>query len=420
MRDFRFSFQCLMLLSTLPYLSHSMVMISKPIVRVSEHAWRKAVSQHKQNVREILLPGLLPPDKKINCRRQRSDSFNSDSWLTGLNPKHPVYNFLIEYYGLKGRKGTRRLMRWSPKPELLMQTRNRITHENELTSNLLLESEPIFNGILLEGASENDLGGTLHLKGATIQHDGVLYSLNTFFEKEVDQRKSATPYIWYQRILQQTLTAEPVLHCHGLHEWAMQYWPPGAESPPSAKYQSHLPLRVSREVINANVERSGISCTHVDALRYFAPAAGPLNYHGYSLHRDEQLTLEQPACVHAHMDLLKMIIRLQPFCDPLLLQRVLKIALDARKIDVAASPYDGTTYGVGIIPVETSEGRAEYRRQQMALMLEAEPARQDLADAYSLFLKIGFGENVTEVPSSERFAKAEPGGLPWRKNPISL
>ena len=40
-------------------------------------------------------------------------------WMA-LDPIHPVYNFLIEYYGLKRRKGTRRLGRWSPDPGLLL------------------------------------------------------------------------------------------------------------------------------------------------------------------------------------------------------------------------------------------------------------------------------------------------------------
>ena len=53
-----------------------------------------------------------------------------------------------------------------------------------------------------------------------------------------------------------------------VHEWAMQYQPDGAPEPPSAKYQAHLPLRVSRETINKVVERKGVHCTHVDALRW--------------------------------------------------------------------------------------------------------------------------------------------------------
>jgi hypothetical protein len=118
------------------------------------------------------------------------------------------------------------------------------------------------------------------------------------------------------------------------------------------------------------------------------------------------------------MDLLKMTLKLQPFCDPRLLQKVLKVALDARTLDVAASPYDASHYGVGVIPVETPEGRAEYRQQQINLMRRAEPVRVELLRAYDLLLNLGFGEQIQDKPSPERYAKAEPGGHPWRKNLI--
>ena len=138
--------------------------------------------------------------------------------------------------------------------------------------------------------------------------------------------------------MKETLKADPVMYCHGMHEWAMQYWPERAQPPPSGKYHQHLPLRVSRYVVNAAVERRGISCTHVDALRYFAPAAGPMNHHGHILERQKQLELEQPSCVHAHMDLLKIALMLDRFCEPCLLQDVLEVALVARTLDAAASP----------------------------------------------------------------------------------
>jgi hypothetical protein len=128
--------------------------------------------------------------------------------------------------------------------------------------------------------------------------------------------------------------------------------------------------------------------------------------------------LEQKACVHAQMDLLKMTMKLEPFSDPVLLQQVLELALAARTMDVAASPYDVSAYGVGVIPVETLEGRAEYREQQVALMERAEPVRQTVLEAFDLLLGVGFGEDIQDKPSPERYAKAEPGGLPWRKNPV--
>ena len=278
----------------------------------------------------------------------------------------------------------------------------------KVTANIETIDSRRFDGILLEGAGEGDIGETLHLRGASVVEDGVVYSPSHFFAAEDSLAKAARPYIWYQSVLKQTLTADPVLHCHGLHEWAMQYWPDGASPPPSAKYQAHLPLRVSRKTINAAVERRGVSCTHVDALRYFAPAAGPLNHHGAVLRREQQLTLEQPACVHAHMDLLKMALRLQPFCDPELFHRVLDISLMARRINVAASPYDTTAYGVGVIPVETPTGRAQYRQEQTALMHRAEPVRRDMLLAYKLLIGLAFEGKDDGSPDPERTPKPNP------------
>ena len=231
------------------------------------------------------------------------------------------------------------------------------------------------------------------------------------------------------------------LVCHR-HEFAMQYHPKGSPPPPSAKYQSSLPLRVSQAVINDTVERKGISCTHVDALRFFAPAAAPLNHHGASLQRVDQIRLEQKACVHAHMDLFKIANKLQPFVSADLMVDVLEMSIRARTLDVEASPYDATAYGAGIVPVETKEGRLMYREKQRVLMKEAEPVRLRLWQAYDTFLRLAFdpdllGTSAVEIEGKkqpgklverdqiktgfadkERFAKAEPGGLPWRRNLI--
>ena len=385
------------------------------LVRVSEQSWREAASRHAERIRELIEPGLLPPQSRpagaSRSGRKRSKPGNqrdSFDWLGPLDPQHPVYNFLIEYYGLKGTKGPRRLLRWSPRPGLLIGNESTVDHIEQLEqmsgtpdeqlfpsaiSNDVQQPRDIrFDGILLEGAGQDDAGGILHLRGASFHPEGIVYSPKQFFEgRENDlQSKAAAPYVWYRSVLESTLAADPILHCHGLHEWAMQYWPEGADPPPSAKYQAHLPLRVDRETINAAVERRGISCTHVDALRYFAPAAGPLNKYGAAPDRQEQLRLEQPACVHAQMDLLKMTLRLCPFCDPVLLQRVLRVALEARRMDVAASPYDATAYGVDVIPIETPEGRALYREKQTQQMHKAEPVRRELLRSYDLLLDLAF------------------------------
>jgi hypothetical protein len=123
------------------------------------------------------------------------------------------------------------------------------------------------------------------------------------------------------------------------------------------------------------------------------------------------------------MDLLKIALRLQPFCGAELVERILDVALRARRLDVAASPYDASAYGVDVVPVETPEGRAMYRKEQIAQMKAAEPIRRQLLKAYDEFLLLAFDEaalqTATEHPKAERFAQAEPGGLPWRKNLVN-
>ena len=462
-----------------------------PLVTLSEDNWRSAAALHRDRVKTLLQPGLLPQEEtgKLKNRKrhqQRQEQQQKhDSW-TGLDPVNPIYNFLIEYYGIKGSKGTRRLARWSPDPSLLLLADTNNGHKsnhdapplsmekNEMVYEAAMKASNGLGGIFLENAKIDDMGGTLHLRGAipvpsledpNLIH-GVIYNPAIFYGRydrellgdgqdengnndEYDDRRSdllkkIAPFQWYKSIMETTLESEPILHCHGLHEWAMLYHPPGAPPPPSSKYQASLPLRVSRRVINETVERKGIHCTHVDALRFFAPAAAPLNHHGSSLERIDQLRLEQKACVHAHMDLLKIALKLQPFVSSDLLVDVLKISLKARTLDVEASPYDATAYGAGIVPVETPEGRKMYRDKQRALMEEAEPVRLRLLQAYETFMNVGFDEEMIKAcavekramrsgkdnrsdhqqtvksgfAGQERFARAEPGGLPWRKNLI--
>ena len=415
-----------------------------------EEQWRQKAAEHSARVRNLLAPGLTDIDHPMNSgiRRQpgRDSGTSSADYFTALDPQNPVYNFLIEYYGLKGVKGPRRLARWSPDPSLLLCNEEELNasglrvEEKEILHRHDANDSPILDsGIFLEGATEEDFGGTLHLKGAIPLEDGsgTIFSPSLFYNRfggddegegdsnsssSKDKMKSAAPFQWYRAILTNTINSEPIFHCHGLHEWAMQYYPPGSDPPPSGKYQSHMPLRVSREVINEAVERRGISCTHVDALRFFAKAAAPLNHHGSQLERTDQLRLEQKGCVHAHMDLLKLSIRLQPFVDASLVADTLEISLRARRLDVEASPYDVRSFGFGVVPVELPEGREEYRRRQKELMQAATPIRERLLTAYEAFLDLAFDDatliGAERNPAAERFARAEPGGKPWRKSLI--
>ena len=170
----------------------------------------------------------------------------------------------------------------------------------------------------------------------------------------------------------------PIWHCYGLHEWAMLYRPDGAPQP--HKHQS-LPLRVDQATINRVVEADEIKCTHFDAFRFFAPEATDKNRH--ALTRQTQLDHEQPACVHANMDLLRYALRLAPFVDASLIGDALDVALQARDLDIRASPY--LLAGAAPVEVETTAGRKEYVRRQAAVHDAAAPVRDRLLAAYDDF-----------------------------------
>ena len=365
------------------------------VVTLPESIWRPAALAHTERMRALVSPGFVETAEHLTHDKKPSRRFRhaNDGWRA-LDPRHPVYNFMLEYYALKGAKSTRRLGRWSP----------------------ALSAD----GVLLEGASSADIDcGRLSPRGAIETRSGICYDPREF--QRGASREQCSSFLWYRSILSATSDAAPVLHCFGLHEWAMQYQPEGAPPPPSAKYQAHLPLRVSREQINAAVERSGVSCTHVDALRYFAPAAAPLNKHGSTLQRSQQPDLEQPACVHAAMDLLKIALKLHPWLPAELVGDALEVAIEARTLDVIASPYDLRSYGLEPICIEEESGRAEFKERQLALMARVQPVRTQLLRAYDAFLDCGFDMSTIEAalrrPNEVQFATATPGGKAWKWSP---
>ena len=424
---------------------------------MEELEWRQEAQNHAEKVFNILSPGMLPLEQSSQSsqsfnnrktKRAHNEGINSFSWR-GLDPYNPIYNFLIEYYGIRGAKGCRRLGRWSP----------------PMSSNTSLSKSSVFNDkdpftnknapIFLQGAKENDFGygGILHLRGAypienkQKQHfNGFIYKPSLYISQKIQNReqnnenfninttnsnigmfkyndikqKYATPYLWYYHVLSNTFTnPNPITHCFGLHEWAMLYHPLTSKlpPPPSAKYQKHLPRRVSQQIINDTVERKGVSCTHYDAIRFFAKDALPLllsqpnttpnqssiknndedqnvDDNALPVSRLDQVNLEQPACVHANMDLLKMALKISPFISSSIVTDALELAIASRKLDVAASPYDASSYGLDPVMIETVEGRRIYKETQIALMEKGQQVRQKLLIAYEEFLLHAFGEDV--------------------------
>ena len=53
----------------------------------------------------------------------------------------------------------------------------------------------------------------------------------------------------------------------------------------------------------------------------------------------------------------------------------LELAIDARILDMEASPYDCRELGFSVVAIETPEGKAEYVRRQRDLAARAKPLR---------------------------------------------
>jgi len=170
-----------------------------------------------------------------------------------------------------------------------------------------------------------------------------------------------------------TQSRPPNLTCHGLHEWAMVY------SGSDIRHRESAPLRLPQEEIDSIVNSRPICCSHFDAFRFFAPDAAPLNRMKPTLLGREEN--EQPGCIHTNMDLYKWAYKSAPWISSDLLRETLFFAIEAREIDMRASPYDLSGFGYDAIPIETSEGRREYERVQLALYQKGLLLRDDLIKA---------------------------------------
>jgi hypothetical protein len=170
-------------------------------------------------------------------------------------------------------------------------------------------------------------------------------------------------------LLRATASRPARLNCFGLHEWAMVYRAPAVRHP-------QIPLRLGPAGIDAVVESMPLRCSHFDAYRFFTGPATRLN--ADTLTRDSQVAAEQPGCVHANMDLYKWCYKLGPLIASELLMDSLDLAADARALDMRASPYDLTAYGIQPIPIEDAAGRTEYVRGQRDIARRAGWVREAL------------------------------------------
>jgi hypothetical protein len=141
-------------------------------------------------------------------------------------------------------------------------------------------------------------------------------------------------------------------------------------------HSSLAPLRLSQEEIDTLVESRSIACTHHDAFRFFSKQALPLNRIQPTL--DTRHENEQPGCVHANMDLYKWAAKSMPWIGSYLLLETFRLAVRLRDLDMRASPYDLSAWGVFPVKIETIEGRREYETEQRKLAEKARDLRNKL------------------------------------------
>jgi hypothetical protein len=252
---------------------------------------------------------------------------------------HPVWDFLFTYYSLRPRQ----LRRWHPG-----------------------------FGVVLGG----DSARFLNRSGYGRQRGGVTVTREYLVARAETMRFVA-------RLLRATGSRPARLNCFGLHEWAMVYRAPTVR-------HGQVPLRLGAADTDAVVESMPLRCSHFDAYRFFTEPAAARN--AQTLTREGQVASEQPACLHANMDLYKWAFKLGPLVASELVMDCLSLAADARELDMRASPYDLRGYRFEPIAIETPAGRAEYVRLQQSVAERAAPLRATLAARCDVLLRAVRGE----------------------------
>lgn len=86
-------------------------------------------------------------------------------------------------------------------------------------------------------------------------------------------------------------------------------------------------------------------------------------------------------CLHAGMDIYKWTMKLGPLVPGELLLDTFDLALDIGRVDMQASPYDVSEYGLPPVKIETPEGKSEYAAMQRGFMERGNALRVRVLDA---------------------------------------
>jgi hypothetical protein len=228
--------------------------------------------------------------------------------------KHPVEDFLFTYYA----NSVTALRRWHPGA-----------------------------GVALAGGTTSDRADWRYYRGDRVERIGHL--------------------------LKATWARPAQFGCFGLHEWAMVY-----RLDHTGVRHPDWPLRLGPRGTDAVVESHTLTCSHVDAFRFFTPSSRPRN--SLQPTRDRQVALEQPGCLHAGMDCYKWAYQLLPLVSSELEMDCFDLARDIRVLDMRASPYDLSDLGYEPVPIETREGKAAYVEAQRGFSSRSQALRRRLLD----------------------------------------
>ena len=257
-----------------------------PLRRLAATEWRAAAAAHAERA-DALTAG----------RRERRSR----------GAKHPIDDFLYEYYGLTPAL----LRRWHPGAGVVLETGARADGEDLADAGV-------------PSADSSLEPPHVAWRWYRTEPDG---SVTLDVEAFLADRGETVRYV--HDLLARTASRPAFAGCFGLHEWAMVYRQP--------EHRHDLPLRLGQAGTDAVVEAHRIRCSHFDAFRFFTPDAVPRN--ALQPSRETQPALEQPGCLHANMDLLKWALKLGPAVPGALLLDCAELARDVRLLDMQASPY---------------------------------------------------------------------------------
>lgn len=269
--------------------------------------------------------------------------------------KHPVEDFLFTYYTLKPGQ----MKRWHPGAGVILLDAEEQTHQKFYRP--ATEAELRQAGLSEEEASE-------HARAKT----AAIVDVQDFLERR------ATALNFTREILSKTAAKPGFFGCFGMHEWAMAY-----KSKENNIRHEYLDLRLGASGTDRVVESNRIRCSHFDAFRFFMPQAAPMNE--LQPTRQAQRDLEQPACLHANMDVYKWAYKLLPLVSSDLLMDCFELAWQVRELDMKAAPYDLTDWGYEPVKVETAEGKAEYVKIQRGFAERSVQLRNRLLEVVNAY-----------------------------------